>query len=416
MSQHLSAICGCVGHMLTHLSFSLVKLSFSCWRNVCKSHRREMADQHCSLESEWPLKDAPMHTLQLMHLFKFVSKWVMNIKNEHVSSGGTCVTCIFWMLPAAQPNIPCHQTPEHPLPNLPVLPPPFPVAMAACPPRCSELPPPRHTKTVFSHEAVVCVILRQQQSPSFLTVVLLQHFFVQQLGHHIIFHIHQEKDIWEIDRAPGLTSKPWPSTLTYRCVQVHTVHTLWCQPKKLNRGDSCRNFYFRIYQPVLWLQHVACRTSMFDCWPGPGLPGWFLNLLHCFHTPRRVFLVVSLPLCRENNVIPHRMEPVRLHVHTCNLCAFDAMLWWTLSELMTGLSTSLRGLIFPMFRSWSSQQSWELHRLFSKDLVIYYSVSNWHTLIHFTTFSFLSLSHSISTSTSSRFSPTQDQLLSSPAS
>lgn len=113
------------------------------------------------------------------------------------------------------------------------------------------------TKTVFSHEAVVCVILWQQQSPSFLTVVLLQHFFVQQLGHHIIFHIHQEKDVWEIDRAPGLTSKPWPSTLTY-----YTVHTLWCQPKKLNRGDSCMQFYLIIYQPVLWLQHVACRTSI----------------------------------------------------------------------------------------------------------------------------------------------------------
>lgn len=335
----------------------------------------------------------------------------MNIKNEQVYSGGMCVTCIFWMLPAAQPNIPCRQTPEHPLPNLPALPPPFAVAMAACPPRCSELFP--HTKTVFSHEAVFCVILWQQWSPSFLTVVLLQHFFVQQLGHHIIFHIHQEKDIGETDRAPGLTSKPWPLTFTY-----YTVHTLWCQPKKLNRGDSGIHFYLRIYQPVLWLQHVQHVEHLcLDCWPGPGLPGWFLNLLHCFHTPRRVFLLwQSLPLRRENNIIPHRMEPVRLHAHTCNLSAFEAMSWWTVSELMTGLSTSLRGLIFPTFRSWSSQQSWDLHRLFSKDLVIYYSVSNWHTLIQFTTFSFLSLSRSISTSTSSRFSPTQDQLLSSPAS
>lgn len=31
-----------------------------------------MADQHCSLDSEWPLEDAPMLTLQLIHLFKFV--------------------------------------------------------------------------------------------------------------------------------------------------------------------------------------------------------------------------------------------------------------------------------------------------------------------------------------------------------
>lgn len=163
---------------------------------------------------------------------------------------------------------------------------------------------------------------------------------------------------------------------------------------------------------MLHLDHLCL-----DCWPGPGLPGWFLNLLHCFHTTRRVFLLwQSLPLCRENNIIPHRMEPVRLHAPTCNLSPFEAMSWWTLSELMTGLSISLRGLIFPTFRSWSSQQSWDLQRLFSKDLVIYYSVSNWHTLIQFTTFSFISLSRSISTSTSSRFSPTQDQLLSSPAS
>lgn len=149
--------------------------------------------------------------------------------------GGTCVTCIFWMLLAAQPNVPCRQTPAHPLPNLPALPPPFAVAMAACPPRCSELSP---TKTFFSHEAVICVILWHQRSPSFLTVVLLQHFFVQQLGHHIKFHIHQEEDVWKIDRAPGLTSKPWPLTLTY-----YTVDTLWCQPKKSNRGDSFMHFY-----------------------------------------------------------------------------------------------------------------------------------------------------------------------------
>lgn len=51
-------------------------------------------------------------------------------------------------------------------------------------------------------------------------MVLLQHFFVQQLGHDIIFDIHQEQDVWETDTAPGLTPNPWNLTLAYYAVQA----------------------------------------------------------------------------------------------------------------------------------------------------------------------------------------------------
>lgn len=160
-----------------------------------------------------------------------------------------------------------------------------------------------------------------------------------------------------------MTSKSWPLTLTY-----YTVHTLWCQPKKLNRRESYMYLYLTIYQPILWLQHVACSTyvSLRWCWPGPGLPGRFLKPLPCFHIPRQVFLLwQSLFLCRENKYIPHRIKPVTLHAHTCNLWIFEVS-WWTLSELMTRLSTSLKVLFFPTFKSRSSQQSLELDSFFQK--------------------------------------------------
>lgn len=45
-----------------------------------------MADQHCSLDSEWPLEDAPMHTLQLIHLFKCV--FCIKMVDEHKKGAG----------------------------------------------------------------------------------------------------------------------------------------------------------------------------------------------------------------------------------------------------------------------------------------------------------------------------------------
>lgn len=120
---------------------------------------------------------------------------------------------------------------------------------------------------------------------------------------------------------------------------------------------------------MLWLQHVACSTQYMSlrwCWPGPRLPGRFLKPLPCFHIPRQVFhLWQSLFRCRENKYIPHRIKPVTLHAHTCNLWIFEVSCW-TLAELMTRLSTSLRVLFFPTFRSWSSQQSLELDIFFQK--------------------------------------------------
>lgn len=39
----------------------------------------------------------------------------------------------------------------------------------------------------------------------FLTVVLLKHLCIKQVGYDIIFHFHQEQDVGQGDTAPGLT-------------------------------------------------------------------------------------------------------------------------------------------------------------------------------------------------------------------
>lgn len=231
-------ICCCARHMLTHLSFSFVKVSFSPWRNVCKSHRRETAEQHCSRDSERPLEDTPVNTLQdILHFFCLFATICLQRYIER---------CIIWahvrylyILNAPGSSAKQAMSPDS-------------RAFSAKSSRSSSsfccchgsmpsqvLGAASPTKIVFSHEAVFCGILWWKISPSSLTVVLLQHFFVQQLGHDIIFHIHQEKDIWETDRAPGLTPNPWNLTLRY-----YTVHTLWCQPKKINRSPC---FTLRIY-------------------------------------------------------------------------------------------------------------------------------------------------------------------------
>lgn len=88
--------------------------------------------------------------------------------------------------------------------------------MAACPPRCSKLRPTPKLALVVS----LVYYCGKRMSPSSLTVVLLQHFFVQQLGHDIIFDIHQEQDVRETDTAPGLTPNPWNLTLAYDAVET----------------------------------------------------------------------------------------------------------------------------------------------------------------------------------------------------
>ena len=50
----------------------------------------------------------------------------------------------------------------------------------------------------------------------FLTVVLLEHFCKEQVGHHIVLHLHQQEDVWQGDTAPGLTSNLWDSGLPWR--------------------------------------------------------------------------------------------------------------------------------------------------------------------------------------------------------
>ena len=42
----------------------------------------------------------------------------------------------------------------------------------------------------------------------FLTVVLLEHLCVKQVGHNIVLHFQQEEDVWQGDTAPGLTFDP----------------------------------------------------------------------------------------------------------------------------------------------------------------------------------------------------------------
>lgn len=82
-------------------------------------------------------------------------------------------------------------TPKPPLQILPAPLPPCVVDMAACSPNYSKLwIPPKN----LGYEIALCYIVSTIQK-LFLTVVLLEHFCVEQLGHHIIFHIHQEKDV-----------------------------------------------------------------------------------------------------------------------------------------------------------------------------------------------------------------------------
>lgn len=62
----------CVSIVFSYLSPRTISVSFSCWRNVCKSNRRETVDQDCILGSEQPLTDAPKHALYRIIFIRMV--------------------------------------------------------------------------------------------------------------------------------------------------------------------------------------------------------------------------------------------------------------------------------------------------------------------------------------------------------